>query len=612
MKFCVVLWGKGNEKYPPIESDMNPAIVLTMEQLPDRLARRLRDCGASDSCQVVVRDGTTSSTLQEKMRKGMHEIDSASKLDTTRACKVLSGEEAGLRKAAGLEPQKNELLFAFSGQANLNSPPPRPTVSVVRVAIPESEWRRANRCAGLAHRALFEVVGDVAGFHILNAPTYRSELPADLHNPYVELKWLTTSFKDCRDETTSVLKEWLPRAGFTVDEKNRAVRPSDPEHSYIIVLTRDAELHRLALEILDGVLRDVPQCRTLDQAPPYPVEQVFKPDVRTSLLTLESDTRPFPFLAKWHVERASITREEVLEQLDDLGVDVDAPANWELVEMLRRSVLLGVRESVIAHIQRLCSEFGGTVHGELLGGDAREATGDAPVAGTGRGGDLDYTLHIWASGSLLKKFKENKGRLEQLKTATNPFVITRCPDEHLMLYHGTTIEAATNIVESGPIVPETAPFSSDFGPAMYLTPSFEYALATAYEMSTGRVGGRGRHLDPAVVCFCMPKDKLRKGLVLTGQDVEWEALTTACLRSSWSQLPRDLRRRIEDCTFIQGPIVGNGRAVTGVTQRPRPMEYEQFAFRNPIPLELVGEDYGSISVVRVLMQEDREWGEVPS
>ena len=61
-----------------------------MEQLPDRVAHRLRDCGASDSCQVVVRDGTTSSTLQEKMRKGMHEIDSASKLDIVRARKVMS------------------------------------------------------------------------------------------------------------------------------------------------------------------------------------------------------------------------------------------------------------------------------------------------------------------------------------------------------------------------------------------------------------------------------------------------------------------------------------------------------------------------------------------
>jgi hypothetical protein len=217
---------------------------------------------------------------------------------------------------------------------------------------------------------LFEVVGDVAGFHILNAPTYRSELPANLHNPYVELKWLTSSFKDCRDETTSVLKEWLPRAGYTVDEKNRAVRPSDPEHSYIIVVTRDTELHRLALEILDGVLREIPQSRALDQAPSYAVAEVLKADVRANLLTLESNTRPFPFLAKWHVERASILRENVLEQLDDLGVDVDAPANCELVEMLRHSVLLGVRESVIAHIQRLCSEFGGTVHGELLGGES--------------------------------------------------------------------------------------------------------------------------------------------------------------------------------------------------------------------------------------------------
>jgi hypothetical protein len=459
---------------------------------------------------------------------------------------------------------------------------------------------------------LFEVAGDGVGFHILNAPTFRSELPAYVHNPYVNLEWLTSSFKDCRDETTSVLKEWLPRSGFTVDEKNRAVRPSDPEHSYIIVVTRDAELHRVALEILDGVLREIPQSRPLDQAPPYAVAQVFKPDVRASLLTLESDTRPFHFLAKWHVERASITREEVLEQLDDLGVEVDAPANSDLVEMLRHSVLLGVRESVIAHIQRLCSEFGGTVHGELLGGDRRQATGDAPMAGTARGGDLEYTLHICASGNLLRRFNKKKGRLEQLKKATNPFVTPPCPDDHLMLYHGTTIEAATNIVEQCPTVPSDAPISSDFGPAMYLTPSFEYALATAYEVSTGLVGGRGRHLDPAVVCFCMPEDKLTNGLVLTGQEAEWRALTTACLRSSRSQLPRALRRRIEYCTFIQGPIVGNGRAVTGATQRPRPMEYEQFAFRNPIPLELVGEEYGSISVVRVLMQEDGEWGAVPS
>ena len=612
MKFCIVLWGKEDEECPKIVREMNPAIVLTLGQLPLHLARHLGDCGASDSCEFVVRDGTTSFLLRDEMRQKTQEVDNASKLDTIQACKVMSGVgvEAEVRRTAGLAPQENKLLFTFSGQANLLNPtPPRPTLSVLRVAIPESDWRRASHLARMAHRALFEVVGDAVGFHILSAPTFRSELPASAHDTYVNLEWLTSSFSDCREETASVLEEWLPRAGFVVDGNNRAVRPSDPEHSYIIVLTRDAELHRVALEILDGVLRDVPQCRTLDQAPPYAVAQVFKPDVRASLLTLESDTRPFPFLAKWHVERASIRREEMLEQLDDLGVDVDAPANRDLVEMLRHTVLLGVRESVIAHIQGLCSEFGGTVHGELLGGDRREATGDAPMAGTARGGDLEYTLHICTSGSLLGRFNKEKGRLEQLKNATNPFVsppCPPCPDGHLMLYHGTTIEAATSIVERCPSVPSDAPISSDFGPAMYLTPSFEFALATAYEVSTGR------HLDPAVVCFCMPEEQLTEGLVLTGQEAEWEALTTACLRSSRSQLPRALRRRSESCTFIQGPSVGNGRAVTGMTQRPRPLEYEQFAFRNPLPLELVGEEYGSISVVRLLMQEDGEWGAVPS
>jgi hypothetical protein len=548
------------------------------------------------------------------MRQKTQEVDNASKIDTTQACKVMSGVgvEAEVRRTAGLSPQENKLLFTFSGQANLLNPtPPRPTVSVLRVAIPESDWRRASRLAGMAHRALFEVVGDVAGFHILNAPTFRSELPADLRNTYVELKWLTTSFKDCRDETTSVLKEWLPHAGFTVDEKNRAVRPSDPEHSYIIVLTRDAELHRVALEILDGVLRDVPQCRTLDQAPPHPVEQVFKPNVRASLLKLASDTRPFPFLAKWHVERASIRREEVLEQLDDLGVDLDAPANRDLVEMLRNSVLLGVRESVIAHIQRLCSEFGGTVHGELLGGDARRV---GTTTGTARGGTLEYTLHICASGDLLRRFNGKKGRLDQLKKVTNPFVFTSCPDDHLMLYHGTTIEAATNIVEQCPTVPSDAPISSDFGPAMYLTPSFEYALATAYEVSTGRVSGRGMHLDPAVVCFYIPHTALTRELNLNDVRGEWDALTAACLRSSMRGVGEELLDKWESCNFVRGPIVANGRSVTHGSQRPRPMDHEQFAFRRSRPLGRVGEEgaYGLISVVRVVMQQEYEWGPLPS
>ena len=84
---------------------------------------------------------------------------------------------------------------------------------------------------------------------------------------------------------------------------------------------------------------------------------------------------------------------------------------------------------------------------------------------------------------LVQRFKGDQTLLAQLP-ANAEAIIGPVPEGVVRLYHGTTIEAATNIAQTG-IETQLFTPNADFGAAFYTTRSFAYAVEAAYRRFSG-------------------------------------------------------------------------------------------------------------------------------
>lgn len=345
-------------------------------------------------------------------------------------------------------------------------------------------------------------------------------------------------------------------------------------------------LHELAVAALLDVLennqlRD--RALLLSAAPPPPIAELFYDNVRPSLFRGVSSRRSEYALAREHLQTRALTTTNAVEQLQELGLDGDAFANRRLFAVMRDSSVLGVRTMALQHLHDV--QFGQhCVRRVPLGDDVKN---QASADDTTRAGKRTVHVRQRSSTRLLPRYKRKADRREQLRVidAAALFALSDDNDsEFFTLYHGTTIDLATAMLQHQPRIP-TGHGDYDFGNAFYMTDDLAYALETAYQVSRHATlpnGAVDRNKDPAVVAFRVPL--ARKGELLRGcannklgfpaqllirqfepTGGDWTALTAACLRETTGQLPEQLGCALEEAAVVIGAA--------------KPADVRQYAFR---------------------------------
>jgi hypothetical protein len=180
------------------------------------------------------------------------------------------------------------------------------------------------------------------------------------------------------------------------------------------------------------------------------------------------------------------------------------------------------------------------------------------------------------------------------------------------LCHGTTISAATGVLESCCLQADLS--STDFGPAAYTTEQFEYALECGYLASGGRsASANNSRFSTTVLVFPVPRDAVENCAgALTFHDnnptdiAKWQVLVSACRREKLSLLPKSDRDRLRSAPFVRGPITSNAEAVDAGRDATMLAGIHQIAFKDGALLETAMEQ-GDVHVIRVLHQRDHEW-----
>lgn len=486
-------------------------------------------------------------------------------------------------------------------------------VSVLR--LPIASFRTANSVADVAMRGARQALAlafdaERAVAFVLNAPVEQPALGGE--SRLLDLARLAAQLAPSSRAaaTMAAIGHSLQQAGFQLSENGRlARRPKADSVSFFVVLTRGYEAHEVALEALEQVLArnwHGDALTVLNRAPPPPVDALFVPDVAATLRRGDCDRTPLLHLAVQQVERTATAHVAPLAQLLDFGLDPDAAVNAELVRVLKNSTLLDVRAMARAHVIA-------TNNGERcvckvpLGDDVQDQAGDHGQRHE-NGGDNDearYELRVRGSDQLLRQLRAGELRREQLATIDAVALFGTGADANsVVLFHGTTIGAATSVVNDGPRIPLGAK-SHDFGSAMYCTPDLAFALETAYEVSGGRAAsGSRREMDPAVVAFIVPQahlDAIVPTLHLTGAPnaTRWQQLVCGCLHESTQSMPNQLRDDYEEARLVVGPIVGNGRHVTA-GQAAIALQAIQFAFKETRQLRVIGRGANPVGRIVVL------------
>lgn len=503
------------------------------------------------------------------------------------------------------QPEDEPLQVAHVVRRLPKSTAREPVMSVCSVEL--ASVTTGNAIAATAHRALKRVASACQReSDVLYVLFTRHNQPLDLAN-------ITNRFPN---DFRAKLAYWLRQAGFDVAGDECAARPPETGRGYFVVLTRGAELHAHCVEALLELLEQnaVRGAEVLvDARPAPPLRAVFTAEAAASIFSRECERVPAINLARTHVWTAPVASGTALGQLRELGVDMEAHVNERMVAAMTHSTLLSARTMLWSHLVDLLHANYKVRTTPLLGDEIknqRSANRDEMA------GNTAVNVRVCADSALLPRFDVNGDRRSQLAGISCNDVLGIFKDEmakcHL-LFHGTTIEHATNIATNGPVAGQDRSSSHDFGQAFYTTPDFHYALETAYEVSGGMTNSSTRHHDPAVIAFVIPNDKWERipQYQIAAQD--WPNVVRCHLRNCVSELDVNLAGDIEDATTIIGPSAANGTTVTGGHAMPIRSTFTQCAFRKTRQAKRIGrgDGWGRLIVLRVNLTTDFPWGDVP-
>lgn len=243
------------------------------------------------------------------------------------------------------------------------------------------------------------------------------------------------------------------------------------------------------------------------------------------------------------------------------------------------------------HPQHKAVPIGGDNKKYIEGGDHETHGG----VSAGRADDATVTLH-WVRGGYLAP--DGDGRVcERVARDLAGFLGHALDPNFLYLCHGTTIDSASAILQQGPLL-DVAASHSDFGPAFYLTDSFEFAVFSACQLSKGKTDG-------AVLVFPVPRVALSALRVLELSGENWKKIVRCCRMKSHKG---DLEQAFGTAACVVGSICDNAtKTETGKVQ-PHASEFRQWAFKqqhviNPFFQNIIAG--GEVHVFRVM--QGRRW-----
>jgi hypothetical protein len=155
------------------------------------------------------------------------------------------------------------------------------------------------------------------------------------------------------------------------------------------------------------------------------------------------------------------------------------------------------------------------------------------------------------------------------------------PDS-FVLFHGTSARSGRSILSSGVNFRKCNAFT-DFGPAFYTSPQFDYAFQAALE-SVPRVRSFSSiHVDGCVLAFVFAGDALRdlKAAEVVVDGTDWARAVTG-YRAMTDEAEQDIPRRALVATVLTGPICDNPNFLEVVPRgAPQPtLGHLQVAFRS--------------------------------
>lgn len=463
----------------------------------------------------------------------------------------------------------------------------RLVVSAWRTAV--SSVRFGNPLAETTFRALRHFVDAASG----HRPFF--VLFCSLEQP-LRLGSIANSLRASCADLVNELEALLSRLGFIVTDGVAAVPPLLQNGWFFLVQHDDVRVHRDIAVACDDVLRrnrSTP-VRVLCAAPPPAPRELFAAERRQEIFGHKMpDMNDVSMIERWVSKTApSVDADDPLEALRAFGVDLDSPFNDRLRYVVHvPGASVGAR--IVQHaIGVMCGhEFVFEV--PLLGDDIAQQRSADTIE---RVRDQDIGVHVRSSDVLIPRFRRGTPRLPQLATFSVDDIIALEEDE-VALFHGTTIEAATNIVANGADA-EHGSSNADFGRAFYTAEQAAYALQCAYVSS----GGGASDMDAALVIFVVKRAALEALNVLHASGDAWQTLVNANHRSSVRALRDDNATRQLHAQFVDADVV-----IGSVPEMP---DAVQRAFRTDESLDALRAPNARIVVVRIRMRSVSECGAI--
>jgi hypothetical protein len=262
--------------------------------------------------------------------------------------------------------------------------------------------------------------------------------------------------------------------------------------------------------------------------------------------------------------------ENLLELYAVIGIRVDSPLVQPLIVANLRCFNKGVStfSIILSWIRQLFQ-----IQTFNLLGDAISKRNSATEVDT----DSKVTIHVMNLSGVISKQDTN---LENLMGVTlNEEVEAKLTVQpgNRMLYHGTTINNATNIVRLGIDLTKCSD-NTDFGKGFYV--SSQPSVALSYAILSSDINKQ----DPAVVAFEI-SDRDFSGLLLWNLvDEQWKDIVVACRRCCMNGLEKHNQALVdsfEKCDIIGGQISQNATKIE-CGHTPIPSEHHQFAFKSKL------------------------------
>ena len=180
------------------------------------------------------------------------------------------------------------------------------------------------------------------------------------------------------------------------------------------------------------------------------------------------------------------------------------------------------------------------------------------------------------------------------------------PEGVVRLYHGTTIEAATNIAQTG-IETQLFTPNADFGAAFYTTRSFAYAVEAAYR----RFSGWQPSQAAAVLVYEIGEATLQRCEaevpLLAQGGAYWQDAVGAYRRAALRRLDPTVQTTLTQARVLHGPICRNAGDVDGGRQAQPHAQLTQHAFRYHGATSVLEEQGSLVRVLRITGLRRGDW-----